>query len=183
MRYLILLFLFLSIAHADEFGLRLGSAISPQDTSIVSFPSGGGNGGTGTYDGKAFVGVYDWEPHDNFYLEGALGYRSPSDIFEYSSMLYELSPGFRVTWGALVLKLSEGMAYMPQNSFDPVTYDGYNKWDLVTHISVGLRDPKTGIGIYFDRSHYSNGNELNNPSLNYEGFMLLFPTSIFSGSR
>ena len=98
-------------------------------------------------------------------------------------MLYELSPGFRVTWGALVLKLSEGMAYMPQNSFDPVTYDGYNKWDLVTHISVGLRDPKTGIGIYFDRSHYSNGNELNNPSLNYEGFMLLFPTSIFSGSR
>jgi hypothetical protein len=161
-------------ANADEIGLRLNSIVPSDDTSLVQFPPGG-NANNGYINGKMINGFYDWEPYRNFYLEGALGYRSPSDIFQYSTMAYELSPGFRVTAGYFVLRLSEGISWMPGDSFNPNTWEGYNSWNFVTHLSLGLRDPKTGIGIYLDRSHYSNGNADNNPSLDYAGFMLVFP--------
>jgi hypothetical protein len=68
---------------------------------------------------------------------------------------------------------------MPQNQYDSVTGQGYQQVDFVTHLTIGLRDQKTGIGIYLDRSHYSNGSDTNNPSLNYTGFMIQFPFSLF----
>jgi hypothetical protein len=163
--------LVVNACHADELGFRFGSGINPTDSSIVSFPTATGSPGEG---GKMIQLVYDWEPHQNFYLEGAFGYRSPSDILEYSSLAYEVSPGFRVTWGYLVLKLSEGVSYMPENTYNPVTQLGYQQFDFVTHLIIGLKDPKTGVGVYFDRSHYSNGSAVNNPSLNYDGFVILF---------
>lgn len=162
-------------AHADEVGLRLGTLVSPDSNEVVQFPSGDphGNG----YAGKMIEGVYDWEPDlaPYFYLEGALGYRTNNDLWDYASLSAELSPGIKVEAGPLVIRLSEGLSFQPQNQFDPNTYEGFNKLDLVTHLQVGLKDPKTGVGIYFDRSHYSNGSSTNNPSLNYAGFMLLFP--------
>jgi len=173
-KYLLVLLLICTSALADEFGLRLNSVAATTDTALWEFPTGG-NGTNGYIEGKIIHAVYDWEPHPNFFLEGGLGYRSWNDVFEYSSMAYEVSPGLRVAWHALVFRLSEGLSYMPENSFNPVTWEGYQQLDFVTHITLGLKDPKTGIGIYLDRSHYSNGSAYNNPSLNYVGFMILFP--------
>lgn len=160
-------------AHSDEVGLRFNSAIPPDNNSLVQFPSGGeSNGGTIDYQGKMINLFYDHDFTQNFYLEGAIGYRSYNDIFEYSSAAFEVSPGFKVTAGYFVFKLSEGVSYMPENTFDPATYDGYQKFDFVTHLTLGLKDPATGWGIYLDRAHYSNGYATNNPSLNYAGFVI-----------
>lgn len=170
-KFIIALLMICNTALADEYGLRLGSAIPGSDNALVEFPSGSASG----VIGKMVNGIYDWEPNRNFYLEGGLGYRSWSDVFQYSSMAYEVSPGLRITAGYLVLRISEGISYMPENTFNVATQEGFQNWDLVTHITFGLKDPKTGLGIYFDRSHYSNGNSVDNPALNYSGFMLLFP--------
>ncbi len=164
------LYALIQTASADEIGLRVDSLIPQDDNSVIQFPIGGDG-----YNGKMINAFYDWEPHQNFFLEGAIGYRSYSDIFEYSSAAYELSPGFRVTWHVLVLKLSEGVSWRPEDSFNPATSVGYQPVDFVTHLTIGLRDPKTGVGIYFDRSHYSNGFATGNPSLNYTGFQFSFP--------
>lgn len=161
------LFLLLpAVSRADEIGLRLNSAITPDNSAIVQFPT--------SSQGKIVEVLYDWEPHSNLYLEGSLGYRAPDDLFGFASTVMELSPGVRIEAGYLVLKLSEGVSYMPQNNFDPVTFNGYQKIDFVTHLTIGLKDPKTGMGLYFDRAHYSNGSDSNNPSLNYTGFMFQF---------
>lgn len=159
-------------AHSEEVGLRLSSAISAKDNSVVQFPSGSSGPNDLEYQGKMINLFYDHDFTQNFYLEGAIGYRSYSDIFEYSSTDFEVSPGFKVTAGYFVLKLSEGISYMPENNFDPATFVGYRKVDFVTHLTLGLKDPSTGWAVYLDRSHYSNGYAENNPSLNYAGFMV-----------
>lgn len=160
-----------NVGNCDEIGLRLTSRLPTDNNAIFQFPPG--DSGT-AYDGKLIDGFYDYCLTQNFYLEGAMGYRSPSDIFEYSSMAFELSPGVKITAGYFVAKLSEGLSYMPENSFNPVTFQGYNKTDFVTHLTIGLKDPKSGVGLYIDRSHYSNGYSQDNPSLNYTGFILSF---------
>lgn len=160
-----------NVAKCDEIGFRLTSRLPTDNNAIFQFPPG--DSGTG-YDGKMINGFYDYDLSDNFYLEGALGYRSPSDIFEYSSMAVEVSPGVKLTAGYFVAKLSEGFSFMPENSFNPVTFQGYNKVNFVTHLTIGLKDPKTGVGLYIDRSHFSNGYSVDNPSLNYSGFSISF---------
>lgn len=173
MKKLILLCLLIlaNVAHADEMGLRLTSRLPTDNNGIIQFPPG--DSGTG-YDGKMINGFYDYDLSDNFYLEGALGYRSPSDIFEYSTLALEAAPGVKVTAGYFVVKLSEGLSYMPQNNFNPATFQGYNKMNFVTHLTIGLKDPLSGIGVYIDRSHFSNGYSQDNPSLNYTGFVVSF---------
>ena len=168
LQWIILLLLSIN-SYADDLGIRFNSAIPGNDSALLQFPPGG------QPNGKMISAFYDWNFHPNFYLEGTLGYRSWDDVFEYSSMAYELSPGAKVSWGPLVMKLSEGLSYMPENSYDSVTKQGYQQLDFVTHLTIGLQDPKTHIGIYLDRAHYSNGYSENNPSLNYTGFMISFP--------
>jgi hypothetical protein len=167
----LLLLLSASTARADELGFRLSSAISANDNNIVGFPTGG-LGSPAEYQGKLQHFFYDHDLTQNFFIEAAVGDRSYSDIFQYSSVDYELSPGFRIQAGPVVLRLSEGVSYMPENSFNSQTYQGYQQVDFVTHLTLGLVDNKTGWGIYFDRSHYSNGNSVDNPSLNYQGFVI-----------
>jgi hypothetical protein len=171
----LLLLLALTIAQvtkADEVGFRFDSAIPVSNNSFLQFPAGDPTGHDLNYEGKMIQVFYDKNFTKNFYLEAAGGYRSPHDIDTFSSLAFELSPGLRVNWGPLVVKLSEGVSYMPQDSFDPVTWQGYNTFNLVTHLTLGLQDPKTGVGIYLDRSHFSNGKNENNPSLNYTGFQI-----------
>lgn len=159
-----------SLSFADDFGLRVNSRLPDSDSSIIAFPPSQ-NG----VEGKQIHLIYDHDLTENFYIEGALGFMSPSDIFQYSGMSYELSPGVQVHQGAFVMKLSAGASFMPANSFNTTNYSGYNSLNFVIHLTFGLKDPKTGIFIGLDRVHYSNGMDQNNPALNYSGFIITFP--------
>jgi hypothetical protein len=157
-------------AQADELGLRVNSLLPNSDSSIVAFPPS-----INGVDGKQIHLIYDHDLTSNFYIEGAVGFMSPSDIFQYQSMSYELSPGVKVQDGPFVMKLSAGASYMPNNVFVPASYTGTNAFNFVIHLTFGLKDPKTGIFVGLDRVHYSNGENTNNPALDYAGFILSFP--------
>jgi hypothetical protein len=157
-------------AQADELGLRVNSLLPNSDSSIVAFPPS-----INGVDGKQIHLFYDHDLTRNFYIEGAIGYMSPSDVFQYQSMSYELSPGVKVQDGPFVMKLSAGASYMPSNSFVPTSYTGTNAFNFVIHLTFGLKDPKTGIFVGLDRVHYSNGEDTNNPALNYSGFIISIP--------
>lgn len=172
----LLILFFSSMCLADDVGYRLNSIVPSDDTAIVQFPPGG-TSSNGYISGKTMQFFYDHDFSRNFYLEGALGYRSPSDIFEYSSAMYEISPGVKVEAGPLITKFSIGGSYMPQNQFNPDTWEGYNKTNFVIHFGIGLKDPKTGVAFMLERTHYSNGYSDNNPSLDYAGFTLSIPVN------
>lgn len=144
-------------------GIRFNSRVDSTNTGIIQFPPGDTSGMLNELIVNKLL-------TDNFYLEGGLGYRSYSDVFQYSSYVVEASPGVQVCWGALLLKFSEGVDIMPQNSFD-----GYKTFDFVTHLSLGLKDNRTGVSFSIERTHYSDGEVEDNPSLNYTGFVFMFP--------
>ncbi len=167
---LILVFMTSNVGHTDDIGLRVNSLLPNSDSSIVAFPPS-----INGVDGKQIHLIYDHDITNNFYLEGAVGYMSPSDIFQYQSLSFELSPGAKVQYGAFVMKLSVGASFMPSNSFNSAAYTGTNPLNFVIHLTFGLKDPKSGVFIGLDRVHYSNGEDTNNPALNYSGFVLTVP--------
>jgi hypothetical protein len=167
---LTLVFMTSQVGYADDFGLRVNSLLPNYNSQIVAFPPSEAG-----VDGKMIHLIYDHDLSRNFYIEGALGYMSPSDIFQYQSMSYEISPGVKVQQGAFVMKLSAGASYMPSNS---LMVTGTNPLNFVIHLTFGLKDPKSGVFVGLDRCHYSNGEAANNPALNYAGFVLTVP--IFS---
>jgi hypothetical protein len=171
---LLLLLLLPALASADSIGYRLNSAIQASDTALVEFPGGGAGPGEGV-NGKTMHVFYDRDITTNFYIEGALGYLSPNDIFEYSSMMYEISPGVQTSAGPVSFRLSIGGVYMPENNFNPATFEGYRQLDFAIHFGVGITDPHTGVRFTLERTHYSNGFANNNPSLNFAGFTLSVP--------
>jgi hypothetical protein len=173
---LLFVFIFTLNAYGDEIGLRFNSAFPVDNTSLWAFPPSG-SASNDYINGKMINLVYEHDITKNFFVEGALGYRSYNDLYDYSSMDYEISPGLKVQAGPIILRISEGFASMPSNKYNPITQSGYQTWDLVTHLGIGLKDPKTGIGIYLDHAHYSNGQQYNNPSLDYTGFQLSFPVN------
>lgn len=155
-----LVLLFATTAMADEVTFRFLSAIPSTDTGLIQFPPGDS-------PGKIIEFVHEYDMLPNLSWENALGYRSPDDIFQYASAVAETGASVHVEWSSLVLKISENLAFMPEN---PQT--GYNAFNSGTHVALGLRDKYTGLSLLFERAHYSNGESVNNPSLNYTGLSL-----------
>ena len=171
MKYLLIIILLISsVVMADDLGFRVNSRLPDSNSSIIAFPPS-----INGVEGKQVNLFYDHYLNNNFYLEGSFGYQSVDNVFNYSGLAYELSPGVRINAGGFEVKFSEGVSYIPSNKFNPQTYQGYNPLNFVTHLTIGLRDPKTNIFFGLDRSHYSDGFPLNNPAQNFSGFVIIFP--------
>lgn len=156
--------------HADDFGLRINSLLPNDNSQVVAFPPS-----INGVDGKQIQLIYSHDFSRNFYIEGAVGYMSTSDIFEFNSASFEFGPGVKEQWGPFTMKLMVGASYVPGNKFDPITWKGYNPINFGIHLTFGLTDPKTGVFFGLDRVHYSDGFAENNPALNYSGFIITIP--------
>lgn len=146
-------FLLSHTSHASEMiheiGFRYNNAISTNGLFDLAPNS----------SGKLLELKYDLSPlgHSttlakHFYAEVAGGQYFPSDFLSGNqSFVGEVSPGLQVQAGAVVAKVSQGIAYMPNaGHLNPV--------EFATHLSLGITDNTTGLGIALERTHFSSGN-------------------------
>lgn len=145
----------LRYAHADDLGLRYNNYVNPYAGLFDFVPQGQ----------KLLEAKYDWEPYRFFYLESAAGEFFQQDFNSGTSLVSEVSPGVRVQAGPVIVKLSQGLIYMP-------FVQGESSVQFITHFGLSLEDPVSKVSIGLERTHISNGNSSSNAAMDFTGLTI-----------
>lgn len=130
-------------AEASEVGLRFNNSLTSHGLFDCDW----------TGEGKLISASYFFQPlsgrfAENVFIAVGSGRYFTKDFDSHSFFILEGAPGVQVQTGPVRLRFSQGVAFF-NGSGSPIQF--------ATHFEIDLVDPKTGLSIGLERTHYSTG--------------------------